>query len=210
MSANSEVSIAVWDEFSQISLQSAVPLSLPNAALSIDFRPLIMDNFGLLEEELTSTEFSNALSGSTRSVDYKEYTWDWAVWGILDIKKEEELHVKVFNVSHDRPHWETTVTDVLQTSKVALNANPFKGVTDILLLGKMSSMSVLVWNDEADETSWILRKKIGCGAVVIELGIGVPVRVNCPNYQGKLPKKIVVIHVPHWSCTLIVKAWQSC
>ena len=69
ISANFEVSIAVWDEFSQISLQSAVPLFLPIAALSIHFRPLIMDSFGLLEEGLTSTQFSNTLSGSTRSVD---------------------------------------------------------------------------------------------------------------------------------------------
>lgn len=47
------------------------------------------------------------------------------------------------------------LTNILQTSKVALNAISFKGVTDILLVGKMSSMSVLVWYDEADETSWM-------------------------------------------------------
>ena len=105
-------------------------------------------------------------------------------------KKEEKLHVNVFNVSQNAPHWEITLTDVLQTSKVTLNATPFKGVTDVLLVGKMSSISVLVRNDEADETLWILRKKAGCGAVVIEVGIGVPVQVNCPNYRGKLPKKL--------------------
>lgn len=59
-----------------------------------------------------------------------------------------------------------------------------------MLVGKTSSISVLVRNDETDETSWIFGKKVGCGTVVIELGIGSPVRVNCPNYQGKLPKKL--------------------
>ena len=118
MSANSEVSIAVLDKFAQISLGSAVPLSLPEAAiLSIDFRPLIMDNVGLQEEGLTSTEFDNVLSGSTHSVGCKEYTyeieqcginWDERVWTSRLFwtlkRKEEELHVNIFNVSQDGPH----------------------------------------------------------------------------------------------------------
>ena len=55
MSANSEVSIAVWDKFAQY--LSSLQCHLPKAAiLSIDFCPLIMDNFGLLEEGLTSIE----------------------------------------------------------------------------------------------------------------------------------------------------------
>ena len=31
---------------------------------------------------------------------------------------------------------------------------------------------------------------VWCNAVVVEVGVGAPLRVGCPNFQGKLPNKL--------------------
>ena len=204
LSANSSVSISAWDKLARISDHfSSVPLTLPDPIQSIDFRPLLMDNVALREEGLVSPEFSDALSGKTPSVDCQEYTYERTQYGLnwrervwthrlfwVLKKKERELQVQVCNVSQDGQHWEDTLADVLKTSKIAVNATPFKGVTDILLLGKTNAMTVLVRDDEIVGSTWNCREKIGCNTLVVEIGLGAPVRVECPNYQGMLPNKL--------------------
>jgi hypothetical protein len=157
-----------------------------------------MDNISLKLEGLASAEFMNAVSGETPCTDCQEYTYEYGQYGhnwtervwtsrlfwVLK-KKEKDLQLEVYNVSQDGQHWEATLASVLRTSKVILNSTPFKGVTDILLLGKKSVMTVLVREDDT-AASWSCREGVDC----LEIGLESPVRVQCPNYQGMLPNKL--------------------
>ena len=60
---------------------------------------------------------------------------------ILDFEKD--LAIKVFNISDKGIHWESVLRD-LHSSKPAVFAIPFKGVTDIFVVGKATTMTVLV------------------------------------------------------------------
>lgn len=86
MTANSSVSVSVWDKLAQISLETLSlqeTVTLPDPTiLSIDFRPLLMDNVALREEGLASPEFDNVFTGKTPSVDCREYTYENEQCGI--------------------------------------------------------------------------------------------------------------------------------
>ena len=66
-------------------------------------------------------------------------------------------------------------------SKPAMNATPFKDVTDILIIGKLSVLAVFVLNDETVESKWMYRE-ISTNTIVIEVGITSPSRFYCPNF----------------------------
>ena len=49
LTTNSCVPITAWDKFARISLQSVPPVPLPEPTISIDFRPVYMDNIAVQE-----------------------------------------------------------------------------------------------------------------------------------------------------------------
>ena len=193
--------ITAWDKFARIScLQSVPPVPLPEPIISIDFRPVYMDNIALQELGVTGSEFDDAFSGVTPSVDCQEYTyqleqsginWDERIWTnrlYWILKKERELGVKVHDISQHGQHWESTLSDLLRTSRAALNATPFKGVTDVLLLGKTNTLLIFVKDDDAVDATW--SEGIDTKTILIEVGMGQIARVYCPNYQNVLPTKL--------------------
>ena len=101
-------------------------------------------------------------------------------------EKEQRLGVKVYNISQHGQHWESTLSDLLKTSKVALNAIPIKGVTDILLLGKTNALLIFVKEDDAVNAACSY-EGINTKTIWIEIGVGQIARVYCPNYQSVLP-----------------------
>ena len=94
--------------------------------------------------------------------------------------------MKVYDISQHGQHWESTLSDLLKTSKVALNATPFKGVTDILLLGKTNALLIFVKDDDAVNAAWSYKGR-DTKTILIEIGVGQIARVCCPNYQSILP-----------------------
>ena len=137
------VPVTAWVKFARISRLESIPM--PEPAISIDFRPMYMDNIALKELGVAEPEFEDVLGGVTPSVDSMEYTyqieqsvinWDERIWTtrlywILK-KKEGQLGVKVYDVSQHGQHWESMLSDLLRTSRATLNATPFKGVRHII------------------------------------------------------------------------------
>ena len=78
-------------------------------------------------------------------------------------------------------HWESTLSDLLRTSRAALNATPFKGVTDVLLLGKTNALLIFVKDDDAVDATWSYKEGIDMKTILIEVGIGQIARVYCPT-----------------------------
>ena len=85
--------------------------------ISIDFRPMYMENIALNELEVAEPEFEDALNGVTPSVDCMEYTYQVEQSGInwderisttrlYWILKEGQLGVKVHDVSQHGQRWE--------------------------------------------------------------------------------------------------------
>jgi hypothetical protein len=50
-------------------------------------------------------------------------------------------------------------------------------------------MPVLVREDET-VASWNCRERVDCNTIALEIGLESPVRIQCPNYQGRLPNKL--------------------
>ena len=152
--------------------------------------------------DISTKEFLDAFNGTVASVDCEEYTcelshsclgWEERVWStrlfwILK-KKEKELSVNVFNLSEKGSHWDSVLQDLLHSAKPAVMATPFKGVTDIFVVGKATTVTILV-RDEIDIASYSCGDGVRCNSIVIEVGIGAPIRVDCPNFQAKLPNKL--------------------
>lgn len=82
--------------------------------------------------------------------------------------------MKVHDVSQHGQRWESMLSDLLRTSRAALNATPFKGVTDILL-GKTNA--IFVKYDDAVKAAWSYGERIDTNTILIEVGIGQIVRV---------------------------------
>ena len=197
LSANSSVCISAWDKLARISHKFSTMLtSLPEPIKSMDFRPLLMDNVALRSSGLTTREFIDAFEGNTPALECKQYVyectqyghnWQERVWAerLLWILKEKqkELQIEAYNLSDFGQHWENKLMTIIKTSKVAVNSTPFKGVTDIVVLGKASIITVLVREDDPV-------MEVDSNTIILELGLGAPVRVYCPNYQGALPRKL--------------------
>ena len=88
-----------------------------------------------------------------------------------------------------------------------MNATPFKGVTDILLLSKASALLIFVPDeDNAVEATWTYKEGIDTKTIIllIEVGLGQMPRVYCSNYQHALPNKLgELLSSMYWSCALL-------
>ena len=70
LTSNCCVPIIAWDKFATIfCLQSVPPEPLPEPTISIDFRPVYMDNIALKEVGVTGSRFDSVLSGDTPFVN---------------------------------------------------------------------------------------------------------------------------------------------
>ena len=70
LTSNCCVPTIAWDKFATIfCLQSVPPEPLPEPTISIDFRPVYMDNIALKEVGVTGSRFDSVLSGDTPSVN---------------------------------------------------------------------------------------------------------------------------------------------
>ena len=62
--------------------------------------------------------------------------------------KQEELGITVVNVSQRGPEWQAWLQTVLFAPTLPTLCTPFKGVTDIVLIGKNGFMNVVVSIDD--------------------------------------------------------------
>ena len=215
----SSVSIGAWDKFAKICL---VPTNVPKTACDVDFLPFFYDNEELLESRPTDDLLQGVVYRG--ALECKKYSyangqvgilWDEKVWcrrlyHCLS-EKEKDFGIHFVNLTKEGPDWMTTIPTLLHAPHFSWRITPFKGVTDILALGR-NTLSIMVSDMEAEVEAASLP-----GALCLEIGVEKPKLIDCLHCGMLLPRKlgellssmylIGVIRSAHCDCTVTVYGW---
>ena len=121
----------------------------------------------------------------------KGILWDKVVWVkrlyYCLSEKEEDLGVQIVNLSKDGPIWMQVLPTLLDTPHFSWKITPFKGVTDILVLGRKGLPSMVVTDMEVERTTF---SYMSSGTIVVEVGLDKPKLIDCVQCGLLLPRKL--------------------
>ena len=100
--------------------------------------------------------------------------------------KQEELGITVVNVSQRGPEWQAWLQTVLFAPTLPTLCTPFKGVTDIVLIGKNGFMNVVVSIDDVLSCSVDFISSV----CVVEVGVNKARPLLCTRSNLHLPDKL--------------------
>ena len=179
---NSSVQLSAWDEFAVITSNKDETIQ-NEGLLQFDFMPFFVDNAELASirtDDLLTRVVSGAEIMACGKYAYERthigIGWDERVWSqrlYYYIKEKENalknMGVTIFNLSDDGPNWSTRLPLLLHCHSFACNFTPFKGVTDILLLGRKHAVLILSSALTMDNIEHISSQKIDSGVLVTEI-----------------------------------------
>ena len=201
--ANSSVQLSAWDEFADITSNEDETIQNEDL-LQFDFMPFFVDNAELASirtDDLLERVVSGAEIMACGKYAYERthvgVGWDERVWSqrlYYCIKEKENalknMGVTVFNLSDDGPNWSTRLPLLLRCHSFACNFTPFKGVTDLLLLGRKHAVLVLSSALTMDDIEHVSSQKIDSGVLVTEISVCKPKLVDCRRNGESLPSKM--------------------
>ena len=194
--SNSLVPMSAWDEFAKItSVQEPVP---ENEVLRVDFLPFFCDNDEMAAIRKDDLLLMSVINGTelekcrkyTYAVRHVGVGWDETVWSkrlCWCLKEQEDrlrnMGVNVIDLSSDGLCWSARLPTVLQCPEFSCKITPFKGVTDILVVGRKSAVLILSTSEEVEH----MYRKFDSGVVV---GIAKPKITDCKINGEYVPSKL--------------------
>lgn len=187
----------MWDDLAII---SKVPTDLGVPPLPmLDLLPFHKDNIALASLRSGDSKLQDVVANRVQAddagkysflmshqiIDWKEETWVTRLFHCLK-EKEEQLGIQVVNISQRGPGWQEWLRTVLFAPTLPTLCTPFKGVTDILLLGKNGFLSVAVTAEDGVSCMVDLVSNL----CVLEVGICKSKPILCIRSNIRLPDKL--------------------
>ena len=194
---NSSVPLLAWDDLAKIRcVEQVIPEG--GVLVDVDFYPFFFDNIELARSRSDSV-LKSVMSGrnvencgkyfySMRQigVDWNEQTWTKRLYWCIKEHEEKlsEMGVTVFDLSSDGPTWCIRLPMLFCCPQFSGQFTQFKGVTDILLVGKKHALLILSTREQ--EMDYI-HQKVNTG---IEVSIAKPKLVDCKRNGEYLPPEL--------------------
>ena len=116
------------------------------------------------------------------------------------------MKVQVIDVSRKGPDWKEVLPTVLHAPIFSFQVAPFKGVTNLLILGENGTVAVAVSDLETETES----ASVSSGAVFLEVGVEKPKLIYCRNCRERLPNKLGELLSSMYLVPTISSAKHSC
>ena len=199
--SNSSVPMSAWDELAKItSMPPSSQREVLTLNLDLDLYPFFFDNCellsfrddALLKRVVDGTETENCrkyhFSSKQIGIGWDEMTWTRRLYWCLKEQEQDlaKMGITVIDLSSDNPTWHTRLTTLFHCPEFCSQFTVFKGVTDIILIGRKHVTLILSTNEEIEH----INNKISSGLVTIEISIAKPVMVDCKRNGEQLPSKL--------------------
>lgn len=190
----SSVGIKEWDS---IGIITHVPTDIPQHPTLLDLEPFFKDNLALASTRKDDDRLQAIYSGKVQANDSGKYSWyvsqsvvDWKegtwVTRLFHCLKEhdKDMGVEIVNISQRGPAWEEWLWTIFFPT-LATSCTIFKGVSDIVLLGKNGFVNVVTMED-------VYTCLVDLVSVVFVVEVGVDKRTShlCDRSGLRLPNKL--------------------
>lgn len=193
----SAVGIKAWD---QLGFISDLPTDIkPPPTPMLDMQPFLKDNKSLSLTRKGDKELAEVCSGRVQADDSGKYHWrvshsivDWSestwVTRLFYCLKEHEkdMGVQVVNIAERGPDWEEWLQTILFSPRLPTCCTVFKGVTDIVMLGKKGFVNIVTLAEDVGSCLVHLTSAL----VLVEVGVDRPRSQLCERSGLLLPNKL--------------------
>lgn len=202
--SNSSVCIKVWDQYASLNSTYRDQTNSDSDGIQVDLVPFFVDNNELACTRRDDSLLLSVMNGSETEncgkyiygcghggLGWEERIWSKRLFWCLEEKHDDlaKMGVTVLDLCDKGPMWNTFLPNKLRCPSFCTMATPFKGVTDILLLGKKKTVLILSL-PLSEENVEHVSQRLESGLVVVEIGTIKPKLVDC-KYNGEhLPSKL--------------------